>query len=435
MRQKFGGCRSTLDIRNVPTAFDTVSFDSALHYPLLGHQEDEFVIEPFALEECRGGGGGGGGSRSSTSSDTALRMRPYSERIVAAAATTTVTATTTPPVSCCSARPLAIGVVFVSMSFALIYFLMIVPMTSVEPPAEPSITTTVPTTVSTVSYESTTVDPLYQHLDDKHHRHQIPLIHIPLLYEVRLKLFLPWRSNVTFGADNFAVEGHVRVHFTSGGGSRILLHSDSEQHIGECVVRDEFGREIAVKHVGRGFTQVLDLHLAADMIHGMNYTLDLAFREYISQTKPQGLFAAPYPSGNDTKYVVATQLQLSDARTVFPCIDVPEVKAHFDTVIVHPTGTTAVANMMENTTRVDGNWTTTTFKRTPPMSTYLFAFFVSDYPYIEVTTSKGVRSRVYCDPAKLEAAELVTETVGPLLAFYENYFGLPYPLEKLGKLI
>lgn len=45
---------------------------------------------------------------------------------------------------------------------------------------------------------------------------------------------------------------------------------------------------------------------------------------------------------------------MSEARTVFPCIDIPEVKAQFDTVLIHPTGTTAVANMMENTTTVDG---------------------------------------------------------------------------------
>lgn len=51
---------------------------------------------------------------------------------------------------------------------------------------------------------------------------------------------------------------------------------------------------------------------------------------------------------------MATQLQISEARTVFPCIDVPDMKAQFDTVIIHPTGTTSIANMMENSTKVDG---------------------------------------------------------------------------------
>ncbi|EGT55372.1 hypothetical protein CAEBREN_15778 [Caenorhabditis brenneri] len=412
----------------------------------------EFVIAPFALEECRQG----------TSSEPG-RMRPFSDAVTASASTTSTTAVATTVrreqrVSpCCSARPLAIGIVAVSMSFALIYFLMIVPLTQTIIPtpfpststssSEPGHSTTVfqPTDTplinstliisTTENIPETTKDPLYQFIDDKHHRLQIPLIHIPLLYEVKLKLFIPWKPSVNYGADNFIVEGHVRVHFVSGGGSRVLLHSDSEQHVGECVVRDEFGREIFVKHVGRGFPQILDLHLATDMIHGMNYTLDVAFRRHMELETAAGLFAVPYTYENETRYVIATHLQVSEARTVFPCIDVPEVKAQFDTVIIHPTGTTAIANMMDNSTVVDGGWTTTTFRRTPPMSTYLFAFSVSDYPYLEVFSSRGVRSRIYVDPSKVDAAQLVTNSISPVLDFYEDYFGIPYPLEKLDVII
>ncbi|EFP08938.1 hypothetical protein CRE_17999 [Caenorhabditis remanei] len=444
MRQKFDG--RPLDIKNaVPTYFEYCIHsmetpDSAC--PLL----HEFVIAPFALEECRRGG---------ASSSEPARMRPFSDAVTAASTsrTTTTTAVATTVVSsseehspCCSARPLAIGVVAVSMSFALIYFLMIVPLTttilpvtSSPPPFDLSTvshtTVTLPSTASTtvIPEITTTEDPLYKYIDDKHHRLQIPLIHIPQLYEVKLKLFVPWNPSVNYGTDNFIVEGHVRVHFTSGGGSRVLLHSDSEQHVGECLVKDEFGREIFVKHVGRGFPQVLDLHLAADMIHGMNYTLDVAFRRHIRRESAAGLFAVPYTHGNETRYVVATHLQISEARTVFPCIDVPEVKAQFDTIIIHPTGTTAIANMMDNSTVVEGGWTTTTFRRTPPMSTYLFALSVSDYPYLERYSSRGVRSRVYCDPSKLDSAQLLTDTISPVLDFYEDYFGIPYPLEKLGE--
>uniref|UniRef100_A0A1I7T005 Aminopeptidase n=1 Tax=Caenorhabditis tropicalis TaxID=1561998 RepID=A0A1I7T005_9PELO len=412
-----------------------------------------FVIAPFALEECR-----------QELSPEPGRMRPFSDAVTASASTTSTTAVATTVTSeqrdspWCSARPLAIGIVAVSMSFALIYFLMIVPLTttiipstSPFPPTSSSSSssesglsskvsqaTDVPLINSTIfvpttDYISTTTeDPLYQYIEDKHHRLQIPLIHIPLLYEVNLKLFLPWKPSVNFGTDNFMVEGHVRVHFTSGGGSRVLLHSDSEQHVGECIVQDEFNREIFVKHVGRGFPQVLDLHLATDMIHGMNYTLDIAFRSHMQQEVAAGLFSVPYTNGNETRYVVATHLQVSEARTVFPCIDVPEVKAQFDTVITHPTGTTAIANMMDNSTVVDGGWTTTTFRRTPPMSTYLFALSVSDFPYLEVFSSRGVRSRVYCDPSKIDSAQLLADVISPVLEFYEDYFGIPYPLEKLG---
>ncbi|CAB63366.1 Aminopeptidase [Caenorhabditis elegans] len=403
----------------------------------------EFVISPFALEECRQG----------TSSEPG-RMRPFSDAVTASASTTSTTAVATTVTSeqrqqsCCSARPLAIGVVAVSMSFALIYFFMIVPLTSSILPSQSS--PILPSDISTIYQKSstdfpiftnstelitTTEDPLYVHINNTNHRLQIPQIHIPLLYEVELKLFVPWRPTISFGSDNFSVKGHVRVHFTSGGGSRILLHSDSKQHIGDCVVRDELNRNITVKLVGRQYSQILDLNLETDMIHGMNYTLDVAFKSAINLNLAYGLFAAPYTFENETRYVVATQLQISEARTVFPCIDVPDMKAQFDTVIIHPTGTTSIANMMENSTKVDGEWTTTTFHRTPPMSTYLFAFSVSDYPYLETFSGRGVRSRVYCDPTKLVDAQLITKSIGPVLDFYEDYFGIPYPLEKLDVVI
>lgn len=69
--------------------------------------------------------------------------------------------------------------------------------------------------------------------------------------KLRVRATLHTCRSVSFGSDNFTVEGHVRVHFVSGGGSNVLLHTDSEQHIGECTVQDELGREILVKHVSQ----------------------------------------------------------------------------------------------------------------------------------------------------------------------------------------
>ncbi|CAB3397682.1 unnamed protein product [Caenorhabditis bovis] len=330
-----------------------------------------------------------------------------------------------------AARPLVLASVLCTVILVLLYFLINFPV----PMTTTTETTTVEAVLSSTPITETspvkTEEDLYAHIDEEMHRRQIPLIHMPYLYQIRFKLFIPWKTNVTFGKDNFSVQGHLRMHFTSGGGSRILLHSDAtQQHIGDTMVTDEFGRQITIKHAGREHTQVLDLHLTADMISGMNYTLDIAFRGHISLQKQKGLFAVPY--ANKTKYVVGTQLQMSEARTMFPCIDVPEVKASFETVIVHPSGTTAISNMMDNSTETDGEWTTTIFHKTPPMPTYLFALSVSDFPYLESKSSRGVRTRVYCDPDKIENAELLVNTTGPLITFFEEYFGIPYPLDKLG---
>ncbi|CAD6199048.1 unnamed protein product [Caenorhabditis auriculariae] len=334
-----------------------------------------------------------------------------------------------------AATPLFLAVGLFSMILLLIYLLVYFPVATPRLATSPT-----PPTPKRQADEATQVDvapattDLYAFIDRVEHRRQIPMLHQPFLYAVRLKLYLPWKPNVTFGENDFALEGHLRMHFVSGGGSRILLHS-VDQHIGDCSLLDEFGRSIGVKQVRREHSQLLDFELMHDMISGMNYTLDIPFRGHISQDKQDGIFASPYKHGEETRFLTATHLQTTEARSVFPCIDIPEVKAQYDVVVEHPTGTSAVSNMMENETSVDGNWTVTKFHRTPPMSTYLFALAVSDFPFLESHSSQGIRIRVYCDPLKIADSVLMLDSTGPLLDFFTDYFGIPYPLDKLGPFI
>ena len=55
-----------------------------------------------------------------------------------------------------------------------------------------------------------------------------------------------------------------------------------------------------------------------------------------------------------------------------------------------------------------GNTKTVTFKRTPIMSTYLLAFIVGEYDYIEGHDSDGVRIRIYTPVGKKEQGRYVS---------------------------
>ncbi|CAJ0592143.1 unnamed protein product [Cylicocyclus nassatus] len=103
----------------------------------------------------------------------------------------------------------------------------------------------------------------------------------------------------------------------------------------------------------------------------------------------------------------------------------------FQAVIVHPVGTYALFNMKEANITTEGGWTTTTFLRSPKMSTYLFAIVVGTMPYQETYTERGVRIRIYAEAEKLRDTTFALALVPRLLAFFEDYFQLPYPLEKL----
>jgi len=71
------------------------------------------------------------------------------------------------------------------------------------------------------------------------------------------------------------------------------------------------------------------------------------------------------------------------------------------------------------------------FETTPIMSTYLLAFVFGNYDFFESHTSSGIRVRCYTPVNKTDLGRFATETAVKCLEFYENYFGIEYPLKKL----
>ena len=56
------------------------------------------------------------------------------------------------------------------------------------------------------------------------------------------------------------------------------------------------------------------------------------------------------------------------------------------------------------------------------MSTYLLAFIVGDFEYLEKRTKSNVRIRVYTTPGKKHQAKFSLECAVKTLEFYEKYF-------------
>ena len=95
--------------------------------------------------------------------------------------------------------------------------------------------------------------------------------------------------------------------------------------------------------------------------------------------------------------LASTQFESVFARRAFPCFDEPTYKAHFDIQLEVDEQLTALSNMNVTEEKVIGNGKKlVTFARTPLMSTYLVAFAVGEFEYIEVDFwlyVKGVPSR------------------------------------------
>ena len=160
-------------------------------------------------------------------------------------------------------------------------------------------------------------------------------------------------------------------------------------------------------------------------------SLDMAFTGDLND-KLRGFYRSQYRDidGND-QWMASTQFESTDARRAFPCWDEPALKAIFDLTLVIPSGLTAISNMPVTSESASGRSKTVTFAESPIMSTYLLAFVIGDLSYIEQTGDNGTLMRVFTTRGREEQGRYALEASIRLLEYFNDYFGVPYPLPKM----
>jgi puromycin-sensitive aminopeptidase len=153
----------------------------------------------------------------------------------------------------------------------------------------------------------------------------------------------------------------------------------------------------------------------------------------ILNDKLRGFYRSQYTTAQgETKYLATTQFEATDARQAFPCWDEPARKAKFETTLVVPDNMVAISNTPIITSAPAGpGLKSVTFAETPVMSTYLLAFVIGDLTHIEKEAASGTRVGVWTTQGKEEQGRFALDTSVKLLSFFNDYFGIPYPLEKL----
>ena len=149
--------------------------------------------------------------------------------------------------------------------------------------------------------------------------------------------------------------------------------------------------------------------------------------------KLRGFYRSTFRDHDGKPHVIATtQFEAPDARRAFPCWDEPDFKAVFSVTLVVQPGLTAISNaaLLSSRTLEDGR-VEMRFADTMMMSTYLVAFLVGPFEFSEPIEVDGVPLRVAAVAGKTALTGYAIEVARHSLHFLGEYFGIPYPGDKL----
>jgi puromycin-sensitive aminopeptidase len=148
--------------------------------------------------------------------------------------------------------------------------------------------------------------------------------------------------------------------------------------------------------------------------------------------KMAGFYRSKYTvDGGREAYMATTQFEATDARRAFPCWDEPALKATFAVTLVVPKHMDALSNMPGEVVAQDAASKTYRFQPTPIMSTYLLAFCVGQFEYVEQRTANtNVLMRVYTPLGKRDQGRFALDCAAKTLDYFSDYFGVAYPLPK-----
>jgi aminopeptidase N len=253
----------------------------------------------------------------------------------------------------------------------------------------------------------------------------LPRVARPLHYRIEV---VPDAANLAFtGETGIDLEVYERTE-------ALTLHANQLEFTHANLIRADEGRGIAIPLRAELDPEAQTVRLVAPQpIAPGTYSLVLRYSGKI-QTQATGLFALDYPDKRTGREVrgLFTQFEAPDARRFAPMFDEPSYKATFDLSAVVPASQMAVGNMpVAREEMLDGGRKRVTFQTTPKMSSYLLFFALGDFERLSTKGPGGVDVGIVSPAGSGEQARLALESTPPLLEYYTEYFGVPYPLPKL----
>ena len=250
--------------------------------------------------------------------------------------------------------------------------------------------------------------------------YRLPRHVVPIRYDLRLE---PDLATASFAGQETIT---VTVHRPT---SDIVLNA-IELDISSATIEGESGPARKAAIVLDGTLQRCHMTFTEPLSPG-NWRLTIIFSGTLND-KLRGFYRSTYKDENGvTHNMAATQFEATDARRAFPCWDEPDFKAVFATTLVIDPALTAVSNSTIASETREGGKKVVCFADTMKMSTYLVAFIVGKIEPTEPTMVGQTPLRLWAVPGKGHLARFGQDIAAASLSFFEKYYGIPYPGDKL----
>jgi alanyl aminopeptidase len=222
-------------------------------------------------------------------------------------------------------------------------------------------------------------------------------------------------------------QGSIEVELTVNEATRVLWLNATELTIEKAeLVR---GADRQPLRVLAGGADLVGFAAAQPIAPGPA-TLAVRYSGVISKKDDRGVFTE---KEGDDPYLFS-QFENIDARRAFPCFDEPGIKVPWQIDLEVPSGDTALSNtpaLSEAPSRP--GMKRVRFAETKPLPSYLVAFAVGPFDLVDAgrAGSKGTPVRLAVPRGRAADAKTSAATTTTLLGYLEDYFGIPYPYEKL----
>ena len=133
---------------------------------------------------------------------------------------------------------------------------------------------------------------------------------------------------------------------------------------------------------------------------------------------------------------ILTQFEPTSARLAFPCFDEPAFKTPWRITLRVPKGNEAFANTPVESDTTRGDTRVVRFRESKPLPSYLVALAVGPFDIIEGGTAGKNKTplRVIATRGHRDEAKYTLEITPKVFNALEEYFGIPYPYEKLDQI-